>query len=101
MRPILQPAQGSSRAAPVTLKPVVPRARAYRDIEAAVAWYLPEAGEETALQFIAALEKAYAHNPAFRLGPRPAVLKSLALRGCEHCGYGDFLFLSSLSSSLL
>lgn len=47
-------------------KPVVPRERAHRDVEDAVAHYLENA-ESAALGFIDALEKAYAH-----IGRHPA-----------------------------
>ena len=49
-------------------KPIVPRERANRDVDEAVAYYLSEAGEVVALGFIDALEKAYAH-----IGRHPAV----------------------------
>ena len=48
-------------------KPVIARAQANHDIEAAIAYYLGEAAEQAALGFIDALEDAYAHigrNPA-------------------------------------
>lgn len=45
----------------MSVKPVVPRARARRDVEAAVEAYLNEAGEAVALGFVAALERAYRH----------------------------------------
>ena len=43
------------------MKPVVPRAQADRDINAAVAYYLNEDSEQAALGFVDALEKAFAH----------------------------------------
>jgi toxin ParE1/3/4 len=43
------------------VKPVVPRAQADRDINAAVAYYLNEDSEQAALGFVDALEKAFAH----------------------------------------
>ncbi len=48
-------------------KRVVPRALARRDVDEAVDHYLDEAGAETALRFIDALERAYAH-----IGRHPA-----------------------------
>lgn len=48
-------------------KPVLPRERACRDVDEAVAYYLGEGGERAALGFIDALEKAYAH-----IGRHPA-----------------------------
>lgn len=48
-------------------KAVIPRERANRDVDEAVAYYLSEAGEAVALGFIDALEKAYGH-----IGRHPA-----------------------------
>jgi toxin ParE1/3/4 len=48
-------------------KPVIPRERASRDVEAAVEYYAGEAGEQIASGFIDALENAFgriASNPA-------------------------------------
>ena len=45
----------------MSVKRVVPRAIARRDIDAAVGHYLSAAGEKTALRFIDALERAYRH----------------------------------------
>lgn len=42
-------------------KPVVPRELASRDVEAAIAHYLVDAGERVALGFIDSLEQAYRH----------------------------------------
>jgi toxin ParE1/3/4 len=43
----------------VTTRPVIPRERAARDADDAVAHYLAEAGEAAALGFVAALQAAY------------------------------------------
>lgn len=51
----------------MTHKPVVPRELANRDVDDAIAWYLNESAEQSALGFIAALEKAYGH-----IGRHPA-----------------------------
>lgn len=48
-------------------KPVVPRERAHRDVEDAVAHYLAEGAETAAFGFIHALEGAYRH-----IGQHPA-----------------------------
>lgn len=48
-------------------KPVIPRERAHRDVEEAVAHYLEEGSAPAAPGFIDALERAYAH-----IGRRPA-----------------------------
>jgi toxin ParE1/3/4 len=50
----------------VTAKAVIPREQANRDVEEAIAYYLGEGAAQTALGFIDALEKAYAH-----IGRRP------------------------------
>ncbi|MFV0643758.1 MAG: type II toxin-antitoxin system RelE/ParE family toxin [Sphingomonadaceae bacterium] len=51
----------------MTLKPVVPRAKARADVDSAVEYYAAEAGAEFALSFIDALEQAYTS-----IGERPA-----------------------------
>lgn len=43
------------------MKPVAPRARADRDANDAVAYYLDEDSEQAALGFVDALEQAYGH----------------------------------------
>ena len=45
----------------MTAKPVVPRARASRDIEDAIDYYLSESAEQAALGFIDELERAFNH----------------------------------------
>lgn len=45
----------------MSIKPIIPRERARRDIDDAADYYLREAGEEAALGFIAALEQAWWH----------------------------------------
>lgn len=42
-------------------KPAVPREHANRDVDDAVAYYLSVGAESAALNFIAALERAYSH----------------------------------------
>lgn len=42
-------------------KPLIPRAQARQDIDAAIDWYLREAGPAVAGDFIDALEAAFAH----------------------------------------
>jgi toxin ParE1/3/4 len=51
----------------VTVKPVVPRQQANRDVDDAIAYYVAEASERVALAFIDALEQAYRH-----IGRQPA-----------------------------
>ncbi|WP_137894540.1 type II toxin-antitoxin system RelE/ParE family toxin [Ramlibacter sp. 2FC] len=48
-------------------KPVIPRERASRDVDEALAYYLGEGSEQAALGFIDALADAYAH-----IGRHPA-----------------------------
>jgi len=45
----------------VTVKPVVPRARARRDVEEAIDHYLTVAGERVALRFVDEVERAFGH----------------------------------------
>lgn len=45
----------------MTHKPIVPRELANRDVDEAISWYPNEGAEQAALDFIAALEKAYSH----------------------------------------
>jgi len=52
----------------VTAKPVVPRQRAQRDIEEAIAHYAAEGGEDLALGFVEALQRAFR-----RIGQQPGV----------------------------
>ncbi|SEE58164.1 Plasmid stabilization system protein ParE [Rhizobiales bacterium GAS188] len=51
----------------MSARPIVPRERARRDIEEAVDYYAREAGEQVALGFIDAVDRAYrtiSNNPA-------------------------------------
>ena len=45
----------------MSVKPVIPRALANRDVDQAIDHYLDEGGERVGLGFIEALEKAYRH----------------------------------------
>ena len=51
----------------MTVKSVVPRQQANRDVDEAIAYYVAEASERGALAFIDALEQAYRH-----IGRHPA-----------------------------
>ncbi len=42
-------------------KPILPREQAHSDVDEALEYYLEEAGAQVALEFIDALERAYAH----------------------------------------
>jgi toxin ParE1/3/4 len=45
----------------VKARPIIPRELANRDVDDAIDYYLEEAGQEAALGFVDALERAYAH----------------------------------------
>ena len=62
-------------------KPVRPRKVANRDVEAAIDWYLAEAGPAVALRFIAALESAYRAIAANPSAGSPRYAQELALPG--------------------
>jgi toxin ParE1/3/4 len=77
----------------VSRKPVLPRELANRDVEAAVDYYAREAGVETALGFIDALQSAYraiADHPALG-SPRHA--RELALPGLRSRAPKGFPYL--------
>lgn len=63
------------------LTPVIPRKLAVSDIEAAVDYYLIEAGEKTALGFIDALEKAFGHISRRPASGSPRYAHELGLPG--------------------
>lgn len=73
----------------MTVKPVVPRARAREDVDAALDHYLREAGPDIALAFIDALEGAYgfiggspaAGSPRWAHDLNLPGLRSLRLKG--------------------
>lgn len=62
-------------------KAVVPREQARRDVENAVAHYLAEDAESTALSFIDALEKAYRHIGGYPATGSPRYAHELTLPG--------------------
>jgi toxin ParE1/3/4 len=62
-------------------KPVVPRARASRDVEAAVDHYLREGGETAALGFVDAVERAWRHIARFPASGSPRCAHELDLPG--------------------
>ena len=45
--------------------PIVPRARALKDVDRAISFYLSEAGEDVTITFIDAVERAYKHIAAY------------------------------------
>ncbi len=62
-------------------KPVVPRRRAHRDVEEAVAHYLAEDARPAALGFIDSLEKAFAHIGRYPASGSPRYAHELNLPG--------------------
>jgi len=62
-------------------KPVVPRDQAAKDVEAAVDYYVAEAGEAIAFRFIDALESAYRGIGAQPSAGSPRYSHELALPG--------------------
>jgi len=77
----------------VSGKPVVPREAARRDVDAAVDYYLSEAGPDAALGFIDSLEAAYrsiADRPA---AGSPHYAHELALPGLRSRGLRRYPYL--------
>ena len=68
----------------MTRKPIVPRALANRDVEAAVDYYGFEAGQWIALGFIDALAQAYDHIAGHPATGSPRYAQELALPGLRH-----------------
>jgi len=70
----------------VTARPVIPRDRARRDVEAAIDYYVDEAGAQAGLDFIEALEAAYEHiaNHPATGSPRHAHELNLPGLRCWH-----------------
>ena len=62
-------------------KPVIPRELAIRDVEDAVDHYLNEGGEQAALRFIDALERAYGHIARHPATGSPHYAHELAMPG--------------------
>jgi toxin ParE1/3/4 len=62
-------------------KPVVPRTRASRDVEAAVDRYLREGGETVALGFVDAVERAWRHIARYPASGSPRYAHELDLPG--------------------
>jgi toxin ParE1/3/4 len=62
-------------------KPVVPRLRAHRDVEDAVAYYLAEGAGSAALGFIDELEKAFTHIGRYPTTGSPRFAHELNLPG--------------------
>ncbi len=65
----------------MSVKPVVPRALASRDVDQAIEHYLDEGGERIGLGFIDALEKAYRHIARHPASGSPRYAQELDLPG--------------------
>lgn len=65
----------------MSVKPVVPRALASRDVDQAIDHYLDEGGERVGLGFIDALEKAYRHIARHPASGAPRYAQELDLPG--------------------
>lgn len=63
------------------MKPLVPREQALRDVDNAIHYYLSEGGEALAFDFIAALERAFAHIRAHPATGSPRYAHELDLPG--------------------
>lgn len=63
----------------MSAKPIIPRERAACDIDAAVDYYLNEAGEKAALGFIDALEQAFRHIAQYPASASPRYAHELDL----------------------
>ena len=65
----------------MSVKPVIPRALANRDVDQAIDHYLDEGGERVGLGFIEALEKAYRHIARHPASGSPRYAQELDLPG--------------------
>ena len=65
----------------MSVKPVIPRALANRDVDQAIDLYLDEGGERVGLGFIEALEKAYRHIARHPASGSPRYAQELDLSG--------------------
>ena len=65
----------------MSVKPVVPRALASRDVDQAIEHYMDEGGERIGLGFIDALEKAYRHIARHPASGSPRYAQELDLPG--------------------
>lgn len=63
------------------LRPVVPRAQAQRDIEAAIADYLAEGPEQAAIGFVDAMEQTFVHIGRYPASGSPRYAHELNLPG--------------------
>ena len=66
----------------MSAKPVIPRERANRDVDDAIAYYLKEHAGQAALGFVKALEDAYAFLSRHPGAGASVTPMSLTSRGC-------------------
>lgn len=74
-------------------KPVVPRALAGRDVDEAIEYYVEQEAAQTALGFIEALERAYAHIARFPASGSPRYAHELNLPGLRCWPLAGYPFL--------
>ena len=74
-------------------KRVVPRLRAQRDTEAAVDFYLQEAGSQVAIGFVDALEQAYSLISEYPSSGSPRYAYELGLPNLRSCVLTRYPFL--------
>lgn len=74
-------------------KPVVPRARASRDVDEAIEYYLEQHAAQAALGLIEALEKAFAHLARFPESGSPRYAHELNLPGLRCRPLPEYPFL--------
>ena len=74
-------------------KPVVPRALAGRDVDEAIEYYVEQEAAQTALGFIEALERAYAHIARFPASGSPRYAHELNLPGLRCWPLSGYPFL--------
>lgn len=77
----------------MSIKPVIQRARARQDVDAALEHYLTEAGERIALAFVATLEQAYGHLARHPASGSPRYSHELDLPGLRAWTLARFPYL--------
>lgn len=77
----------------MTPKPVVPREKTNQDIDEAVSYFLTDATQQAALEFIDALEAAYAHIARHPAAGSPRYAHALDLPGLRVWPIGQFPYL--------
>ena len=75
------------------MKPVIPRDRARRDVDAAVAYFLDADETAAAREFIAAIQRAYEHLSRFPASGSPRYAVELGLPGLRCWPVSPFRYL--------